>query len=115
MKKLINVATGEVKFGEGRNILISNAIGSCIVVAAMNLVTPLACLAHILLPGKAPKKEKTQKTKYSIDAIDRLLEFMQVNDDTPSNLCFCIVGAGNVLKKKMIPTVRIYTIGNEYT
>jgi len=100
MNDIISVATGEVKVGYRGHRLTSNAIGSCIVVAAINLEKPMACLAHILLPGKAPSKEKHQTTKYAVDAIDRLLNLMQSDDATASKLIFCLVGAANVLQKK---------------
>jgi len=100
MKGFINVSTGEVKAGKASNILVSNAIGSCIVVTAVDVVNNIGALAHIMLPGKAPSKEIQQKTKYAVDAIDKMLQLLQQQCAAPSDLSFCLVGAGNVLKKE---------------
>ena len=100
MKGFINVSTGEVKAGKASNILVSNAIGSCIVVAAIDVVNNIGAMAHIMLPGKAPSKEIQQKTKYAVDAIDKMLQILQQQGAVLSDLSVCLVGAGNVLKKE---------------
>jgi chemotaxis protein CheD len=107
MKETINVLTGEVKTGKDCDILVSNAIGSCIVVASIDVVNNIGALAHIMLPGKAPSKEKQQKTKYAVDAIDCMLQLLQQQCVAPSDINVCLVGAGNVLKKEN------YTICND--
>lgn len=100
MKENINVATGEVKFGNRDNCLSSNAIGSCIVITALDSKLHIGALAHIMLPGKALTKEIHQKTKYADNAITQMLDLLAQNGSTLSNLTFCLVGAGNVLQKK---------------
>jgi chemotaxis protein CheD len=98
MKKVKDISTGEVKRGNVENILISHGIGSCIVVAAINLKKHIGALAHVMLPGKAPEKEHQNKTKYAVDAIEKLLQLLEINIDDTSQLRVCLVGAGNVLK-----------------
>lgn len=96
----INVATGEVKVGSSNDMLISNAIGSCIAVVAYNHEKRIGALAHIMLPDKAPPKEKDQKTKYAVNAIDELIRLLEIDESKILHLSSCIVGAGNVLNKK---------------
>ncbi len=98
MKENINVSTGEVKTGKANNILISNGIGSCIVVAAVDVKKSIGAMAHIMLPGKSPSKEKLHKTKYAVDAIDKMLQILEQQGVASSDLNLCLVGAGNVLK-----------------
>ena len=99
MKEIINISTGEVGKGNIDNILISNGIGSCIVIAAFNIKKRIGAMAHVMLPGKAPITENQNKTKYAEDAIEKLLQFMAINMDEFSNIEVCLIGAGNVLKK----------------
>ncbi len=99
MKKIINIATGEVKIGDINNILVSTAIGSCIVVTAIDKKQQYGAMAHIMLPGNAPVKETQNKLKYAVNAIESLLQLMQQQGVGRSTLHFCLVGAGNVLKK----------------
>lgn len=99
MKESVDVNTGEVKVGGKEVILRSTAIGSCIVIAAYDFSRKTGAMAHIMLPGSAPKKT-LEKTKYAADAIDEIINRMM---RTGSNMCdieACLVGGGNVLKKK---------------
>jgi len=100
MKEIINVATGEVKIGDANSVLVSYGLGSCIAVAAIDLSKHTGALAHIMLPGKAPEKETQYKTKYAVDAIDKILQLLQLDKGNTNNVRVCLVGAGNVLKKK---------------
>ena len=95
----LNVLTGEVKIGTRENILISNGIGSCVVVSAFDPINQYGGMVHIMLPGEAPPKPKTSKLKYAHNAIHTMLdEFLKLGTD-PSKLVVCLVGGGNVLKK----------------
>lgn len=100
MKKTINISTGEVKMGESDSILVSNGIGSCIVIAGINIKKNIGAMAHFMLPGRAPENEIMCKTKYAQDALDKLLNLLQIETDDTSDIRTCLVGAGNVLKKK---------------
>ncbi len=98
MNKIINISTGEVKKGYRNNTLISNGIGSCIVVPAINFEKHIGGLAHIMLPGIAPAKE-ILKSKYAENAIQKLLQLLEVKNNDYSKIQVCLIGAGNVLKK----------------
>lgn len=99
MKEVINISTGEVKVGSINNILVSNGIGSCIVVAAINLKKNIGGIAHIMLPGKAPLNESQNNLKYTENAIDKLLQILKIQHDDTSAMSVCLIGGGNVLKK----------------
>jgi len=100
MKKTIHISTGEVKMGTAGDLLISNGIGSCIVIVGINLEKEIGAVAHFMLPGKAPDTEAQNKTKYAEDSVDMLLKLLQSDMDNLSPIRTCLIGAGNVLKKQ---------------
>ena len=99
MKEIIDVNTGEVKVGRRKTMLRSIAIGSCIVIAAYDFRNKVGAMAHIMLPGSAPKKS-SEKTKYAADAVDEMINRMTQAGAKRSDIEVCLVGGGNVLKKK---------------
>ncbi|MHC4476729.1 MAG: chemotaxis protein CheD [Planctomycetota bacterium] len=99
MKKVVDVNTGEVKIGRGKTVLRSVAIGSCIVVAAYDSKSRIGAMAHVMLPGSAPRRS-VEKTKYAADAIEQMLNSMIEEGVSKDNVEACLVGGGNVLKKK---------------
>ncbi len=99
MKEIIDVNTGDIAFGEGNVILRSVALGSCIAVVAYDSKKNIGAIAHIMLPGKAPEKI-LEKTKYAEDAIDGMIGRMLTKGSKHSNIEVCLVGGGNVLKRK---------------
>lgn len=100
LKKTIYVLTGEVKAGNKSTLLISSAIGSCVVIAAYDAKEKVGALAHIMLPGKAPTNKETQKNRYAANAIEELIRRMNMLGTKENNIEVCLVGGANVLKKK---------------
>jgi len=100
MEKIINVGTGEVKVGRKGEILKSTAIGSCVVIAAYDSEKNLGVMAHIMLPGRAPKNDYGESTKYAADAINEMIRMITAKRANVCELDICLVGAGNILKKK---------------
>lgn len=100
MEKIINVSTGEVKVGRKGEILKSTAIGSCVVIAAYDYEKNLGVMAHVMLPGRAPKSAYGESTRYAADAIDQVIKIITVQGADLCDLEVCLVGAGNILKKK---------------
>ena len=99
MREIVDVNTGEVKVG-GKNIILrSLAIGSCIVIAAYDLKKKIGAMAHVMLPGRAPEKT-SEKTRYAADAIDKMINKMIVAGSNKDDIDVCLVGGGNVLKRK---------------
>jgi chemotaxis protein CheD len=99
MKKIIDVNTGQVRIGRGKTALRSVAIGSCIVVAAYDSNNRIGAMAHIMLPGSAPKRS-SEKTKYAANAMEHMFNSMIGAGANKDNIEACLVGAGNVLQKK---------------
>lgn len=93
----INVDTGEVKIGFSPYKIISNALGSCVAVIAYDTDLKIGAIAHVMLPGEAPKKEAL-KNKYAVNAINYL--FQLLNKANCYNPLIFLVGGGNVLKRK---------------
>ena len=99
MKQVLDVNTGEVKAGTNESVLRSIAIGSCVVVAAYNFKRKIGAMAHVMLPGNAPKNS-IDKTKYAANAIEELINMITPEDSKQYDIEACLVGAGNVLKKE---------------
>ena len=100
MKKIIDVYTGEVKAGRKNTILKSNAIGSCVVIAAYDSTKKVGALAHVMLPGAAPERETFQRTRYAADAIEEIINRMTHLGANKDDIEVCLVGGGNVLKRE---------------
>ncbi|MCP4608676.1 MAG: chemotaxis protein CheD [Planctomycetes bacterium] len=100
MEKIVNVSTGEVKVGRKGEILKSTAIGSCVVIAAYDSGKNLGVIAHVMLPGRAPKSAYDESTRYAADAIDQMIKIIAAQGANLCDLEACLVGAGNVLKKQ---------------
>ena len=99
MKEIIDVNTGEVAVQRGKFTLRAMAIGSCIVVTAYDPKVKIAGMAHIMLPGHAPE-QSSEKTKYAAEGIEQMLnQMLELGSDTNS-IEVCLIGAGNVLRKK---------------
>jgi chemotaxis protein CheD len=101
MRRIIDVQIGEIKGGQGKVILRSKAIGSCIAIAAYDGTKNIGALAHVMLPGSAPaNKEPSEKTKYAADAIDAMVCRMNDLGSKRGDIEMALVGGGNVLNRK---------------
>jgi len=98
MKKTIHVFTGQVRVATAGAILKSSPIGSCIVVVAYDLKKRTGAMAHIMLPGHAPKW-LLEKTKYAANGIEEMLNQMLDAGANAEDIGVCLVGAGNVMLK----------------
>lgn len=99
MNNIIDIATGEVKVGKNSEMLVSNAIGSCIAVIALDTEQKIGGIAHVMLSGRAPDHEQN-KTKYVHNAIEELFRKMCACECVENNLKVFIAGGGNVMKSK---------------
>ena len=80
-------------------MLRSVAIGSCIVITAYDFKKKIGAMAHVMLPGSAPNGT-SERTSYAADAIDEMVNRMTRAGSKECDIKTCLVGAGNVLKKK---------------
>ena len=97
MDDIIHVNTGEVKVGRANAVLQSTPIGSCVVIMAWSVYRRVGIMAHIMLPGCAPKAA-SMPTRYSVNAIEELAENMAPYASL-TDIGVCLIGAANVLKK----------------
>jgi chemotaxis protein CheD len=101
MKKVIDVQIGHVKVRQGKIVLESRAIGSCIAIVAYDAANGIGALAHVMLPGRAPADKKTsEKTKYAANAIDAIVSRMARLGSRNDDIEVALVGGANVLNKK---------------
>jgi len=100
MGKIIDVSTGMVEAAKAGIILRSLAIGSCVVIAAYDSSKKVGAMAHIMLPGRAPRGADGERTRYAADAIDEMINRITKIGANKCDLEVCLVGAGNVLKKQ---------------
>ncbi len=100
VEKVISVSTGAVRVGRAGATLRSTAIGSCIVVAAYDSSRRVGALAHVMLPGRAPKQAGEKRTRYAADAIDELIDRIARTGAKRCDIEVCLVGGGNVLQEK---------------
>ena len=77
MKRIIDVYTGKVEAGGKDTILRSNAIASCVVIAAYEPTKKVGALAHVMVPGAAPGGKTwggtSRRTRYAADAIEEMM------------------------------------------
>ncbi len=73
MGKIVDVSTGMVEAAKAGIILRSLAIGSCVVIAAYDSGKNLGVMAHVMLPGRAPKSAYCESTRYAADALDEMI------------------------------------------
>ena len=97
---IINVSTGAVKASKAGGVLKASAIGSCVVITAYDPDTKIGGMAHVMLPGKAPKDKVVEKTRYAADAIDEMIKALENLGAETGNLEIGLAGGGNVLKKE---------------
>ena len=100
VKKIIDVSTGEVEAGGKDTILRSNAIASCVVIAAYDPTKKVGALAHVMVPGTASEGKAFQRTRYAADAIEEMVNRMSKLGVDEDDMEVCLVGGGNVLKRE---------------
>jgi chemotaxis protein CheD len=100
MEDVIFVSTGDVKVCDINHHLKSTAIGSCIVVTAWDSSQKIGGMAHVMLPGVAPKGKKEYATRYAANAIDKLLDQLSQLGTKKEKLEVCLIGGANVLKRE---------------
>ena len=98
MGRTIDVQTGEVKAGGKSEVLLTNAIGSCIAVVALDTRAFVGGIAHVMLPGKAPEKSEPPHTRYAQDGFSALMETIRSLGGNRENIRVCLAGGANVLR-----------------
>jgi len=94
------VATGCLGIGSKNGLIRTSPLGSCVAVIAYDKSTKTGGIAHIMLPGKSPTKNKAEENKYAQNAIENLLDALKSLGSNKTNIEICLVGGANVLRKK---------------
>lgn len=97
----IDVDTGGVEVSAEPVVLQSVALGSCIALVLYQRKMKIGGLAHIMLPGPSPSSKIN--TKYTVDAIDALLDRVTKLGAGINDLEISVVGGANVLQEGDIP------------
>ena len=94
------VTTGCLATGSKNGIIKTSPLGSCVAVIAYEKASKTGGIAHIMLPGKSPTKDKAEENKYAENAIENLLDALKSLDSKKANIEICLVGGANVLRKE---------------
>ena len=94
------VQSGKIATGSKDEVMISSPLGSCVAVVAYDAKSKIGGIAHIMLPGKSPKKNSHNKNRYTKDAIDTLLSELHELGTKNTNIEICLIGGANVLRTK---------------
>ena len=95
----IFIAPGDVIVKQNTFSLASTPLGSCIAAVAYHEISGTGGMAHIMMPGKAPKFCKKNQCRYAENALELLLEkYAKLGIDN-NQLVFVLIGGANVLKR----------------
>jgi len=110
MSEQIDVDTGEVAVASGSGSLRVLALGSCVAVIAYDRAGKRGGLAHVMLPGRSPKRKDENRTRYAEDAIDVLFEKMKGLGVRIEDLEIILIGGANVLGEGDIPVLVVNSV-----
>ena len=96
---MITANTGDLKFSKQEGIEAS-ALGSCIALIAYSCQFKMGAIAHIMLPGQASNRSANLENRYAQNAIENLIYRFYISNIYISEIEVCLVGGGNVLKRK---------------
>ena len=99
LMKEFDVSTGEVKKASPGAVITAHALGSCVGVAAFNILTGEGAIAHVMLPGSSPGAIPGPDTRYTVDALERLLEVLAPTGPANENIRIALAGGANVLQR----------------
>lgn len=94
------VATGQIATGFKNGSIITTPLGSCIAVIAYDKESKIGGIAHIMLPGRSLKGNKSEENKYAENSIDNLLSQLKLKGASDKKTEVCLVGGANVLKRE---------------
>jgi len=100
MPEIIDLYTGDVKVSQGNSLLITKAIASCVAIAVFDSFLRVGGMAHVMLPGKAPKSYDYEESRFAQNAIDSLVGQMEDKGCKTENMETIVVGGGNVLRRE---------------
>ncbi len=97
MNDEVSVSSGEVKACKGDGILRASAIGSCVLVAAVDPGAGVGGMAHVMLPGASCGRHPSRGTRYAEDAVREMMRQMAALGADETRVRACLIGGANVL------------------
>ena len=94
------VVTGDLIAGSNNELIRTSPLGSCIAVIAFDKSLKNGAIAHIMLPGKAPKSGKSEENKYAENAITNVLLELNLLGTKKTSIEVCLIGGANVLRNE---------------
>ncbi|MCM2285054.1 MAG: chemotaxis protein CheD [Desulfobacula sp.] len=95
-KKEVRIHIGDF-YTSSQGIVISTILGSCVAVCLHDKHNNIAGMNHIILPGKTNSMVFDQQTRYSINAMEILINAMMKKGANRHNLMAKIFGGAHVL------------------
>ena len=95
-KKEIRIHIGDF-YTSKEDIVISTILGSCVAVCLYDVHSRIAGMNHIILPGKTNSAVMDQQTRYSINAMEILINAMMKKGADRHGLKAKIFGGASVL------------------
>jgi len=97
----VEVGTGEVYCSGTGEVITVSALGSCVAVVAIDASRRVGGVAHIMLPGKAPRKVGPDaQYRYAEDGMECLMNRLLKLGASLEMTRLVFVGAGNVLERE---------------
>jgi len=93
-------ATGHLATGTKSGIIRTSPLGTCVAVIAYDKTSKTGGIAHTMLPGKSPTKDKKEENKYAENAIENLLDELKSLGSKKANIEICLIGGANVMRKE---------------
>lgn len=101
MPKVKTINTAELAVGEGDIVIKTNSIGSCVVIALYDKTNKVGGMAHAMLPSRksgSSSSEFESEAKFADESIDRLVEKIENQGGSRSNLVAKLVGGAKMFK-----------------
>src|SRR3989339_82962 len=95
-KKEVRIHIGDF-YTSRQGIVISTILGSCVAVCLHDRHNNIAGMNHIILPGKTNSTVIDQQTRYSINAMEILINAMMKKGASRHNLMAKVFGGAHVL------------------
>ena len=95
-KREVRIHIGDF-YTSSQGIVISTILGSCVAVCLHDRHNNIAGMNHIILPGKTNSMVMDQQTRYSINAMEILINAMMRKGANRHNLMAKIFGGAHVL------------------
>lgn len=94
------VPTGCLATGYKTGLISTSPLGSCVAVIAYDKMSKIGGIAHVMLPGKSPKKNIANENRYAGNAISNLIKELKFLGTLKTSIEICLVGGANVLRKE---------------